>query len=310
MMTGQTPFSAKLSCGLPIALLALSLTFGPSAVRAEPDSPAPSWREMLLDPIRTAVHTVEARLSRLEASIALSAGVFTSQQIATQKLCVYDNTGETCITKAQLDAVLASMARAAASAPANAPPAAVTEAPAAVSEPSVTVTEMPAVVTEAPAAVVVEPSVPETPAVVTAAPAAVTEGKATVVEPSVTVTEAPAVVTEAPAAVTEGKATVVEPSVTVTEAPAVVTEAPAAVTEAPAIVTNAKAQDRFEQPQGETTSIVAAPAPTAMPDSVPEENAMEQKPAHTGSAIAASSGDALVWHPEVDISIPAPPSDE
>jgi hypothetical protein len=257
MMTGQTPFSAqlsaKLSSGLPIALLALSLTFGPSAVRAEPDSPTPSWREMLLDPIMTAVHTVEARLSSLEASIALSAGFFTSQQIATQKLCVYDNTGETCITKAQLDAVLASMARAAAAAPANAPPAAVTD-----------------------------------------------EGKATVIEPSVTVTEAPAVVTEAPAAVTdEGKATVIEPSATVTEASAVVTEAPA-------IVTEAKAQDRFEQAPAETMSIVTAPAPAAMPASVPEENAMEQKPAHTGSAIAASSGGALVWHPEVDISIPAP----
>ncbi len=255
-MTGQTPFSAqlsaKLSCGLPIALLALSLTFGPSAVRAEPDSPTPSWREMLLDPIMTAVHTVEARLSSLEASIALSAGFFTSQQIATQKLCVYDNTGETCITKAQLDAVLASMARAAA----NAPPATVTEAPA-------TASELP-----------------------------------------VTVTKAPAVVTEALAAVTEGKATVIEPSVIVTEAPAVVTEAP------PAIVTEAKAQDRFEQTPAETTSIVTAPAPAAMPESVPEENAMEQKPAHTGSAIAASSGDALVWHPEVDISIPAPASDE
>ena len=124
-MMGQTSSSAQLaanlSWGLPIALLALSLTFGPSAVRAEPDSPTPSWREMLLDPIMTAVHTVEARLSSLEASIALSAGFFTSHQIATQKLCVYDNTGETCITKAQLDAVLASMARAAAAAPANAP---------------------------------------------------------------------------------------------------------------------------------------------------------------------------------------------
>jgi hypothetical protein len=105
MMTGQTLFSpqlsAKLSCGLPIALLALSLTFGPSAVRAEPDSPTPSWREMLLDPIMTAVHTVEARLSSLEASIALSAGFFTSQQIATQKLCVYDNTGEFCADRSE-----------------------------------------------------------------------------------------------------------------------------------------------------------------------------------------------------------------
>jgi hypothetical protein len=82
------------------------------------------------------------------------------------------------------------------------------------------------------------------------------------------------------------------------------------VTEAPATVTEAKAQDRFEPAPAETTSIVTAPAPPAMPESVPEENAMEQKPAHTGSAIAASSGDALVWHPEVDISIPAPASDE
>ena len=269
-MTGQTPFSAqlsaKLACGLPIALLTLSLTFGPSAVRAEPDSPTPSWREMLLDPIMTAVHTLEARLSSLEANIALFAEFFTSQQIATQQLCVYDNTGaQTCITKAQLDAVLASMARAAAAAPANALPAAVTEAPATAIEPSVTVTEAPA----------------------------------TVIEPSVTVTEAPAVVTEAPAAVTEGKATVIEPSVTVTEAPAMVTEPPA-------IVTEGKAQDRIEPAPAETTSIVTAPAPAAMSESIPEENAKEQKPAHTGSVIAASSGDALVGHPEVDISIPAP----
>ena len=221
-MIGQTPFStqlsAKLSCGLSIALLALSLTFGPSAVRAESDSPAPSWRERLLNPIMTAMHTVEGRLSSLEASIALSAGFFTSQHIATKKLCVYDNTGETCITKAQLDAVLTSMARAAAAAPTNAPPAAVAEARATVITPSVTATEAPGVVTEA--------------------PAAVTERKATVIEPSVTATEAPAVVTEAPAAVTEGKATVIETSVTATETPAVATEAPATVSEG-------KAQDRF-----------------------------------------------------------------
>jgi hypothetical protein len=154
---------------------------------------------MLLDPIQTAVHTLEARLSSLEASNALSAGSFTSQQIATQQLCVYDSTGaQTCITKAQLDAVLASMARAAAAAPANAPPAAVTEA--------------------------------------------------AVIEPSVTVIEAPAVVTEPPAIVTEGNA-----------------------------------QDRIEPAPAETTSIVTAPAPAAMPESIPEENAKEQKPAHSNN---------------------------
>ena len=55
----------------------------------------------------------------------------------------------------------------------------------------------------------------------------------------------------------------------------------------------------------EKTSIVTPPAPAAMPESVLEENGMEQKPAHTGPVIAASSGDARVRHPEVDISIPA-----
>ena len=240
-MMGQTSSSAqlaaKLSWGLPIALLALSLTFGPSAVRAEPDSPTPSWREMLLDPIMTAVHTVEARLSSLEES-------FKSQQIATEKLCVYDNTGETCITKAQLDAVLASMARAAAAAPANAPSAAVTEAPAIVSEPSVTVTEAPAVVTEA--------------------PAAVTEGKATVIEPSVTITEAPAMVTEA---------------AVVTEAPAIITEAKAqdrfeqAPAETTSIVTvpgpaampeSVPEENAMEQKPAHTGSAVAASSGDAL----------------------------------------------
>ena len=55
----------------------------------------------------------------------------------------------------------------------------------------------------------------------------------------------------------------------------------------------------------EKTSIVTPPAPAATPESVLEENGMEQKPAHTGPVIAASSGDARVRHPEVDISIPA-----
>jgi len=32
----------------------------------------------------------------------------------------------------------------------------------------------------------------------------------------------------------------------------------------------------------------------------------DQDPEHTGTVSLMSSGDALVWHPEVEISIPAP----
>ena len=63
-MTGQTPFSAqlsaKLSCGLPIALLALSLTFGPSAVRAEPD--VPRGGQQRLDRVIRSRDPVRARI--------------------------------------------------------------------------------------------------------------------------------------------------------------------------------------------------------------------------------------------------------
>lgn len=179
-MTGKTPISAKLSpSSLPIALLALSLTFGASAVRADSEAPAPSWREMLVDPIMDAVKAVEDRLSGLEATVASMAGSFTTRQITTQQLCVSDENGaQTCISKTQLDALLKTMAQAAAV------------------EPRVTVTE-------AKPAVLVEPAVvdlfPE-PAV------AVPEGsRAAAVEPSDTFTEAKVVTPiELPAAVTEG----------------------------------------------------------------------------------------------------------
>jgi hypothetical protein len=136
-MTGKTPLSAKVSFGLSIVLLALSLTFGVSSVRADTEAAAPSWSEMLIDPILKALHAVEARLSSLEATVASFAGSVTSQQIVARELCVSDHTGaQTCITKAQLDAVLGTMARTAAIAPS----ATATEGPAIVIEPTVTIT--------------------------------------------------------------------------------------------------------------------------------------------------------------------------
>ena len=143
MMTGKTPFFARVSYGLSTALLALSLTSGVSAVGAESEDPGLPWREMLVIPIMNALHEVHGQLSSLEASIALFAGSFASQQITTNELCVADNSGaQTCISKAQLDALLAMMA-----------PAAVKPAPAATE-----LKQSTAVETEGHASAAVEPT--------------------------------------------------------------------------------------------------------------------------------------------------------
>jgi hypothetical protein len=154
------PSSTRLPC-LPIALVAISMALGAPVVRAQSDENATSWREITVDPIMNAVHALEARLASMEASMALFAGSFTTKELNTRQLCVSDETGaQTCITKAQLDLLLAKMAQAAAVEPAPAPQdrAAAIEAPA-------SVIEAPAVA-EAPAAAQSDVSAvpaPETP---------------------------------------------------------------------------------------------------------------------------------------------------
>ena len=255
-MTGKTPISAKLSpSSLPIALLALSLTFGASAVRADSEAPAPSWREMLVDPIMDAVKAVEDRLSGLEATVASMAGSFTTRQIITQQLCVSDENGaQTCISKTQLDALLKTMAQAAAV------------------EPRVTVTE-------AKPAVLVEPAVvdlfPE-PAV------AVPEGsRAAAVEPSDTFTEAKVVTPiELPAAVTEGalvNPAVIEPAALKETTTIATAPAPAAVPGEAAIPEENAPKDQKSARTVATTSDAAlirvgpvAPAEPAVVEPFPE----------------------------------------
>ena len=62
-----------------------------------------------------ALHAVEARVTSIEASLALFAGSFTTRELNTRQLCVSDESGaQTCITKAQLDALLARIGQAAA----------------------------------------------------------------------------------------------------------------------------------------------------------------------------------------------------
>jgi hypothetical protein len=84
-----------------LALLALSATAGGSTVRAGDPS---TLQSTVLEKI---VSGLEQQVANLEASMAAFADSFTTKRIATQELCVADGSGaQTCITKAQLDALL------------------------------------------------------------------------------------------------------------------------------------------------------------------------------------------------------------
>src|SRR5215470_8975004 len=84
-----------------LALLALSATAGGLAVRAE--DPA-TLQSTVFEKI---VSGLAQQVANLEASVAAFADSFTAKRIVTQELCVADGSGaQTCITKAQLDALI------------------------------------------------------------------------------------------------------------------------------------------------------------------------------------------------------------
>ena len=271
MKTGKTRSLKKLASGPCVAFLALSMTFGVSAVRADSETSMPSLQEMFLSPIMDVVHGVEARLASLETTVASFAGSFNSRQITSQELCIADQSGaQTCITKAQLDALLVGMARTAAA------------------EPAETVVEVaPAIIV---AQAVLEPAVIEPAAVEPAViePAAVEPAviEPTAVEPAVidpAVVEAaviePAVVE---AAVTEP--VVVEPDVI---EPAVL---------APAVIEPATAEPAVLETTGPTDAPASIPADAAALDVMPSVD----EPAITGSLPSATTGVALISHPDVE----------
>ena len=87
-----------------LALLVLSATAGGSAVRAADPS---ILQNVVFDPIAQIVLRVEQRVADLEATVAAFAESFTSERIVAQELCAADGSGaQTCITKAQFDALL------------------------------------------------------------------------------------------------------------------------------------------------------------------------------------------------------------
>src|SRR5205085_3253771 len=115
MKTGKTSLGGRLSGALSIAMLALAFSIGSSNfVRAEdPEGVAPSLHEMVVVPLIKAIEGLEQRIANLEGSLSLMAVSFNSQRIATQQLCVADDSGaQTCITKAQLDSLLKRVAQA------------------------------------------------------------------------------------------------------------------------------------------------------------------------------------------------------
>jgi hypothetical protein len=291
MKTGKTRSLKKLASGPCVAFLALSMTFGVSAVRADSETSMPSLQEMFLSPIMDVVHAVEARLASLETTVASFAGSFNSRQITSQELCIADQSGaQTCITKAQLDALLVGMARTAAA------------------EPAETVVEVvPAIIV---ARAVLEPAVIEPAAVEPAViePAAVEPAviEPTAVEPAVIEPAAvePAVIEPAdvepaviePAAV---EPAVIEPAVVeaaVTEPVVVEPDVIEPAVLAPAVIEPATAEPAVLETTGPTDAPASIPADAAALDIMPSVD----EPAITGSLPSATTGVALISHPDVE----------
>jgi hypothetical protein len=106
------------SGAIAVALLALSFSVGSSAaVRADDaESLSAPIHDTVLVPLKD-LKALEQRLAYLEGAVT---ALTESRQHDSHRICVSDNNGaETCITKAQLDAVLISQARVEVSHPAE-----------------------------------------------------------------------------------------------------------------------------------------------------------------------------------------------
>ena len=215
MSAGLMPFFVRASGALAVAALMLSSSLaGASAARAEElQTVILQGQEMALVPLKS-IEALEQRIAHLEETVASLTEAW--QHIDTHRICATDPRGEseTCVTKSQLDALLAAqpaMAQAAAEPAAKEAP--VAEAP---------VAEAPTVAAQVPTA---EAPTPEAPAVIAVAPPPVLEPAESVatVEPA-----AP------PAAVAASEAQEDEPEHTGSIAPLAPAQAqPPAETEAP-----------------------------------------------------------------------------
>jgi hypothetical protein len=121
MESGRISLLRSLCCSLSLVALAvvaaLVLAFdfgGPGTVRAEnAEVLQPSLQEAMVGPILQTIEGLEQRLRGFEASVGAFADSFTSHRITAQTLCVSDESGaQTCLTKEQLDFMIARLAHA------------------------------------------------------------------------------------------------------------------------------------------------------------------------------------------------------
>ena len=180
MSTGLKPFFVRASGALAVAALVLSSSLaGASAARAEePQTIILQGQEMALVPLKS-IEALEQRIARLEETVAALTEAW--QHIDTHRICATDPRGEseTCVTKSQLDALLAAQppaAQAAAEPATKEAPVAeapVAEAPLAEAPlAEAPVAEAPTVAAQAPTA---EAPTPEAAAVIAVAPPPVLE---------------------------------------------------------------------------------------------------------------------------------------
>src|SRR6516164_2485136 len=105
MKSGWNPLVIGGCNVLGLALLALSVTAGGSAVRAAGD--AAGLDSVALEPLMKLADGFQQRVAKVEAAVASLADAVTAKRVAAQELCVADASGaQTCITKAQLDVLL------------------------------------------------------------------------------------------------------------------------------------------------------------------------------------------------------------
>jgi hypothetical protein len=114
MKIGSASLFGRVCCGLSMAALALVVSLDGTRIGRADDfnDRGASLQELIVDPVMNTVHRLDERLTSAEARLSSLAESFTSRRVAAQMLCVSDESGaQTCISKAQLDSLLSSIAR-------------------------------------------------------------------------------------------------------------------------------------------------------------------------------------------------------